>query len=144
MFYTYIREAPCSNLCLGTGYIDRSFRWYPPSLQSKPGQYPIKLWPLSSESFPSFQSSYHRHWGKGKVKLSLCLTNKHYVMKAHGSGGEWSTSRPGRFTHGERAAGTHRIGSWIDLRAGLDDLEKRTFLILPGLELRSLGRPASS
>jgi hypothetical protein len=30
----------------------------------------------------------------------------------------------------------------LDLRAGLDDLEKRKFLTLPGLELRPLGRPA--
>jgi hypothetical protein len=59
-------------------------------------------------------------------------------------GGEWSTSRPGRFTPGERAAGTHWIGGWVDLRAGLDDLEKRKFLTLPGLELRPLGRPARS
>jgi hypothetical protein len=29
----------------------------------------------------------------------------------------------------------------VDLRAGLDDLEKRKFLTLPGLELRPLGRP---
>jgi hypothetical protein len=33
-------------------------------------------------------------------------------------GGEWSTSRPGRFTPGERAPGTHWIGGWVDLRAG--------------------------
>jgi hypothetical protein len=39
-------------------------------------------------------------------------------------GGEWSTSRPGRFTPGERASGTHWIGGWVDLRAGLDDVEK--------------------
>jgi hypothetical protein len=58
--------------------------------------------------------------------------------------GEWSTSGPGRFTHGERAPGTHWIGGWVDLRAGLDDLEKRKFLSLPGLELRPLGRPARS
>jgi hypothetical protein len=32
----------------------------------------------------------------------------------------------------------------VDLRAGLDDLEKRKFLTLPGLELRHLGRPARS
>jgi hypothetical protein len=31
--------------------------------------------------------------------------------------------------------GTHWIGGWVDLRAGLDDLEKRKFLTLPGLEL---------
>jgi hypothetical protein len=52
-------------------------------------------------------------------------------------GGERSTSRPGRFTPGERAPGTHWIGGGLDLRAGLDDLEKRKFLTLPGLELPS-------
>jgi hypothetical protein len=30
----------------------------------------------------------------------------------------------------------------VDRRAGLDDYEKRTFLTLPGLELRPLSRPA--
>jgi hypothetical protein len=59
-------------------------------------------------------------------------------------GGEWSTSRPGRFTPGERAPGTHLIGVWVDLRAGLDDLEKRKFLALLGLELQALRRPARS
>jgi hypothetical protein len=58
--------------------------------------------------------------------------------------GEWSTSRPGRFTPGERAPGTHWIGGWVGLRAGLNDLEKRKFLTPPGLELRPLGRPARS
>jgi hypothetical protein len=57
-------------------------------------------------------------------------------------GGEWSTSRPGRFTPGERAPGTHWRGGWVDLRAGLDDLEKRKSP--PGLELRLLSRPARS
>jgi hypothetical protein len=32
----------------------------------------------------------------------------------------------------------------VDPRAGLDDVEKGKFLILPGLELRSLGHPACS
>jgi hypothetical protein len=58
-------------------------------------------------------------------------------------GDEWSASRPYRFNPGERAPGTHWIGGWVDLRAGLDDL-KRQFLTLPGLELRPLGRPARS
>jgi hypothetical protein len=53
-------------------------------------------------------------------------------------GGEWSTSRPGRFTPGERAPCSHWIRGRVDLRAGLDDLEKRKFLTLPGLELRPL------
>jgi hypothetical protein len=58
------------------------------------------------------------------------------------AGGEWLVSRPGRVTPGERAPGTHWIGGWVGLRAGLDDVEKRKFLTLPGLELRPLGRPA--
>jgi hypothetical protein len=58
--------------------------------------------------------------------------------------GEWSTSRLGRFTYGERTPSTHWIGGWMGPRTGLDDLEKRKFLPTPGLELRPLGRPARS
>jgi hypothetical protein len=32
----------------------------------------------------------------------------------------------------------------VDLGVGLDDVEKRKFLTLPGLELRPFGRPARS
>jgi hypothetical protein len=35
-------------------------------------------------------------------------------------GGEWSASRPHRFTCSERDAGTHWIGDWVSPRAGLD------------------------
>jgi hypothetical protein len=35
------------------------------------------------------------------------------------SRGEWSASRPCRFT-----PGTHWTGGWVDIRAVLDDLEK--------------------
>jgi hypothetical protein len=60
-------------------------------------------------------------------------------------GGEWSASRPGRFTPGvSLAPGAHWIGGWVDLRAGLDDLEKRKFLTLQGLELRPFGRVVRS
>jgi hypothetical protein len=38
--------------------------------------------------------------------------------------GEWSASRHGRFTPGERTPGTHWVGGWVGPRAGLDDLEK--------------------
>jgi hypothetical protein len=34
------------------------------------------------------------------------------------AGCEWSASRPGRFTPGERSPGTHWIGGWVDPRAG--------------------------
>jgi hypothetical protein len=74
-------------------------------------------------------------------------------MKAHGGvdvwmhifltsalvGGEWSASSPGRFTPGERAPATHWVGGWVGPRAGLDDVEKRKFLTLPGLDLRATG-----
>jgi hypothetical protein len=57
-------------------------------------------------------------------------------------GGEWSASRPGRFTPGGKVTGTHWIGGWVDPIAGLDVVEKRKLLTLPGLEPRSFGRPA--
>jgi hypothetical protein len=44
--------------------------------------------------------------------------------------GEWSASRPSRFTHT-----THQIGGWMDRRASLADVENRKFLILMGLLL---------
>jgi hypothetical protein len=40
-------------------------------------------------------------------------------------GGEWSASRPGRFTPRERAPRTHWIGDWVDPRADLDLVSKR-------------------
>jgi hypothetical protein len=59
-------------------------------------------------------------------------------------GGEWSASRLGRFTPEKRAAATHSIEGWVGPRARLDDLEKRKFFTLPGLELRPLCHPARS
>jgi hypothetical protein len=44
-------------------------------------------------------------------------------------GGEWSASRPGRFT-----PGTHWIGCWVDLGVGLDVVEQRKMLPLLGIE----------
>jgi hypothetical protein len=70
--------------------------------------------------------------------------DSHIFLTSAIVGGEWSTSCPGRFTPGDRAPGNHWRGGWVDLRAGLDELEQRKFLILPGLELRLLGRPARS
>jgi hypothetical protein len=51
---------------------------------------------------------------------------------------------PAALYPGERAPGTQWRGGWVDPRAGLDDVEKRKFLTLPGLELQPLGRPAHS
>jgi hypothetical protein len=60
------------------------------------------------------------------------------------AGGEWSASRSGRVSPGERTPCTHWIGGWVDPRAGLDDVAKRKFLNLLGFELRPLGRLVSS
>jgi hypothetical protein len=68
----------------------------------------------------------------------------HIVLTSALVGGEWSVSRPCRFTPGEREHGTHWIGGWVDPRACLDNVEKRKFLTLPELELRPHGRPARS
>jgi hypothetical protein len=76
-------------------------------------------------------------YGGVDVKIHIFLTSAL-------AGGEWLASRPGRFTPMERAAGTHWIGGRVDPRAGLDDVEKRKFFTLPGLELQPLGRPARS
>jgi hypothetical protein len=40
-------------------------------------------------------------------------------------GGEWSASRPGRFTARERAPRIHCIGGWVGTRAGLDAWVRR-------------------
>jgi hypothetical protein len=68
----------------------------------------------------------------------------HIFLTSALAGGEWSASRPGRFTPGERASGIHWIGGWVDHRAGLDDFEKEKILELTVLEIRPLSRPARS
>jgi hypothetical protein len=59
-------------------------------------------------------------------------------------GSQWSASRLGRFTSGEKSPRIHLKGGWVDSRTGLDDANKRKILTLPGLELRSLRRLARS
>jgi hypothetical protein len=68
----------------------------------------------------------------------------HIFLTSALAAGEWSASRPCRFTPMERASGTHLVGGWMDPRASLHDMEKRKFLTLPKLELRPLDRPARS
>jgi hypothetical protein len=68
----------------------------------------------------------------------------HIFLTSAQAGGDWSASRLGRFTPGEKAPGTHWIGGWVGPRAGLDYMEKWKILTPPGLEFRPLSRPASS
>jgi hypothetical protein len=79
----------------------------------------------------------YRHeavWGNGGIALP-------FLMSAL-DGGEWSASRPGRFTPRERAAGTHSLWGWVGSGAGLDAVEQRQNLPLPVIEPRlfSTGR----
>jgi hypothetical protein len=63
----------------------------------------------------------------------------HIFLASVLAGSQWSASRPGLFT-----PGSHGIGGLVGLRTGLDNVEKRKFLILTGLEHRPFGRPALS
>jgi hypothetical protein len=75
-----------------------------------------------------------RRWYSGlikKVNLSLCFNwaphhggvlgewrcSSIHTFTSALDGGEWSASRPGRFTSRERAPGTHWIGGWVGSRA---------------------------
>jgi hypothetical protein len=93
----------------------------------------------------------------GEVKLSLCLTNKalrhedvwgldidpHF--RDLGSSWRWTVSfTPRPLCPRESSSGTHCIGSWVDSRAGLADMEEWKFLTLWGLEHRPFGRPTRS
>jgi hypothetical protein len=57
------------------------------------------------------------YWG---VEIYL-----HAFLTSALDGGEWSASRPGRFTRRERAPGTHWKGGWMGPRTGLDAVVKR-------------------
>jgi hypothetical protein len=48
-------------------------------------------------------------------------------------GNVWSASRLGRFI-----PGTHWTGGWVGPRTGLDEVEKRKILPIPGLVLRRI------
>jgi hypothetical protein len=74
-----------------------------------------------------------------KVKLSLCLINyapsrenirgsaiiaPQFIVSVL-DGDEWSDSRSGRFTPGERSSSTHCIGNLVGLRARLKAVTER-------------------
>jgi hypothetical protein len=75
-------------------------------------------------NFPILSFSKSKGIGKSKVVLVLFLN---WAPCHEGVLGEWewSASRPGRFTPGERARGTHCIGGWVGPRACLDTVVKR-------------------
>jgi hypothetical protein len=56
--------------------------------------------------------------------------------------GELSASGPGRFIPGEIFSSTHRIGGWLEPRAGLDDVGEEKILDPTGT--RTLNSRSSS
>jgi hypothetical protein len=62
-------------------------------------------------------------------------------MKTCGGVGEWSVSRPCRFTPEERATGIHCIGGWMGPKVGLDSVKKRKMW---HCRESNAGRPARS
>jgi hypothetical protein len=80
----------------------------------------------------------NEHW----FHFQLFIIHIHVFLTSALVGGEWLTSRLRLFAAGERVPGTNCIGGWVDPRPILDDLKKRKFFTLPGLELRPLDRPA--
>jgi len=95
----------------------------------------------------------HRVKHKVKVKLSLCFNQAPRLEGVLGEwrysytpsltsaldGGEWSASRPGRFTPRVRAPSTPWIRVWVGPRAGPDAVANRkvSSLPLPGTEPQS-------
>jgi hypothetical protein len=59
-----------------------------------------------------------RHFGEWRYSSTHSLTSAL-------DGGEWSASRPGRFTPKERVPGTHWKGGWVGPRAVLNAVVKR-------------------
>jgi len=49
----------------------------------------------------------------------------HAFLTSALDGGQWSASRPGRFTPRERGPGTHWIGGWVGPIVGLNAVAKR-------------------
>jgi hypothetical protein len=50
---------------------------------------------------------------------------------------------PAALPPGKQPHGTHWIGGWVGPITGLDDVEKRKFLIIPGLELQPVIQPVA-
>jgi hypothetical protein len=61
------------------------------------------------------------------------MSKIHIILTLAQVGGEWSASRPGRFTPGEKAPGTHWTGGRVGPTTSLADTEKTKFFPLMGL-----------
>jgi hypothetical protein len=76
-------------------------------------------------------------YGRMDVEIHVFLTSALV-------GGEWSDSRPCRFTPRGKSSRCPLDRKLVGPQRRLDDVEQRKFLTLQALELRPLGRPARS
>jgi hypothetical protein len=123
--------------------------WEPlTSLSSSMQTGPYTAWAIQA---PIFRMVFYI-----STKLSLCLTNSALCHEdVWGAvcidprildidiSWSWVSSFTPRPLY-PREKGIHWIGGWVNLRTGMDKVERRKILPLPGLELRPLGRPAPS
>jgi hypothetical protein len=100
---------------------------------------------LSSSSLTRHQNhtTFHSAWVEGKgtvVRMGEWMRIDPHFLDF---GTSWCvvsfTPRP--LYPRETAPSTHWTGGCVDPRTGLDDVEKRKFLNLPGLKLRTFGCP---
>jgi hypothetical protein len=59
----------------------------------------------------------------------------HIFLTSTLAGGEWSALGLRQLYLRERAPVTHSVRGFVDPRASLEEVEKRKFLTLPGLEI---------
>jgi hypothetical protein len=96
----------------------------------------IKFYRFSNKNYIALKISILCDKGKGKVIPVLNWAPRHegvlgkwrysstHSLTSALDGGEWSASRPGRFTPRERAPGTDWIGGWVGPRAVLGPMVK--------------------
>jgi hypothetical protein len=73
---------------------------------------------------------------KYSIMKTIMYLTKHHASKIPALDGcEWSASRPGHFTPGERAPGTYWIRDWVGTRSGQDAMAKRKFPALAGNQI---------
>jgi hypothetical protein len=82
-------------------------------------------WPFNS----IHTISSHKNRPASENEIYYVISSSDFLTLAL-AGGEWSASRPGRFTPGERTRGTSWIGGWLGPSTGLDDVENKEFLTL--------------